>query len=535
MVQLSKSLVFVLGGIISVNGAQTRTLTANVDILSYNDVYEMLQDTVDGLKLGGPSRVVPIARAMRETNPNSLVLFAGDTVSPSLWSTQFNGQHMVKAHNAIGLDYASLGNHEFDFGLDNFMNVTLASNFPWLNANCYEIATRELLRGTVPHAIRTLTDATNGHISVGIFGIMYDMNSTNKGLYWVDPIQAAREQVALLQAQKVDIIIALTHQLMIDDNRLSKEVSGIDFIIGGHDHTLMLQTNYGTPYVKADFDFRSVWKTHIEYYAADTVKNRKKTLMTHETIPIVESMPTDSNLDAVIATYQEQMDALGKQIIGSLCENLDLRQSVVRTQNSKIGHLFADASLQYYGNDSVDVAVMNGGGIRGDKIVAAGSLSRGEVLSWSPFGNTLMTIQTNGASLKHFLNREMVGSCGDNVIQQNGFYVHPSGFNYTYACTGIGVGTVSSLIWLNHPANSGEIKDTDEFVIALSNYLYATEYAVIDGITAIVKVSEAEAERVDTALEAYVMKFHNGTVCLPTEQRSSLYLNGLKVERRQEA
>ncbi|CAI5707710.1 unnamed protein product [Peronospora effusa] len=534
MVQLSKSLVFVLGGIIvSINGAQSRTLTANLDILSYNDVYEMLQDTVDGLKLGGPSRVVPIAKAMREMNPNSLVLFAGDTVSPSLWSTEFNGQHMVKAHNAIGLDYASLGNHEFDFGLDNFMNVTLASNFSWLNANCYEIATRKLLRGTVPNAIRTPTDATNGHISVGIFGVMYDMNSTNKGLYWVDPIKAAREQVALLQAQKVDIIIALTHQLMADDNRLSKEVSGIDFIIGGHDHTSTLQTNYGTPYVKADFDFRSIWKTHIEYYAADTVNNRKA-LMTHEAIPIVESMPTDSNLDAVIATYQEEMDALGKQIIGSLCENMDLRQSTVRTQDSKIGHLFADASLQYYGSSSVDIAVMNGGGIRGDKVVAAGSLSQGEVLSWSPFGNTLMTIKTNGASLKQFLNREMVGSCGDSVIKENGFYVHPSGFNYTFACTGIDVGTVSSLTWLNHPTNSGEIKDTDEFVMALSNFLYATEYAVIDGITAIVKVSEAEAERVDTALEAYVVKFPNGAVCLPPEQRSSLYLNGLKIEPRQE-
>ncbi|CAH0481230.1 unnamed protein product [Peronospora belbahrii] len=513
--------VVLVVGMVSTTGAQARNMTANLDILSYNDVYEMLQDTVDGLKLGGPSRVVLVAKAMRERNRNSLVLFAGDTVSPSLWSTRFNGQHMVKAHNAIGLDYASLGNHEFDFGLENFMNVTLASNFPWLNANCYEIANRKLLRGTVPHAIKNLRNCTNGNISVGLFGVMYDMNDTSKGLYWEDPIQAAREQVAALQAQNVDFIIALTHQLLADDNRLSKEVSGIDFIIGGHDHTSMLQTNYGTPYIKADFDFRSIWKTHIEYYAADK-SNDRKALMTHQAISIVESMPTDSNLDAVIATYQAQMDALAKQIIGSLCEDLDLRQSVVRTQDSKIGHLFADASLQYYGNGSADIAVMNGGGIRGDKIVATGSLSLGEVLSWSPLGNTLMTVETNGASLKLYLNRQMARNCGDNIIQQNGFYVHPSGFNYTYTCTGIGIGTVSSLVWLNHPTNIGEIKDTDEFVMALSNYLYTTEFAVIDGVTATVKVSEAEAERVDLALEAYVTNANGGTVCLPNEKRSSV-------------
>lgn len=518
--QLWGSLVFALGAI-SASGAQARSLTANFDILSYNDVYEMLQDTVAGLKLGGPSRVVPIAKAMRETNPNSLVLFAGDTVSPSLWSTQFNGQHMVKAHNAIGLDFASLGNHEFDFGLENFMNVTLASNFPWLNANCYEIANRELLRGTVPHAIKNLTDATNGHISIGIFGVMYDMEDSSKGLYWEDPIKAAQEQVAALQAQNVDFIIALTHQDLADDNRLSKEVSGIDFIIGGHDHTSMLQTNFGTPYVKADFDFRSIWKSHIEYYAADD-DNDRKALMIHQAIPIVESMPTDNALDAIIATYQAQVEALEEQIIGSLCEDLDLSQSVVRAQDCKIGHLFADAGLQYYGNGSADVAVMNGGGIRGDKVVAAGNLSLGEVLSWSPFGNTLMTVQTNGASLKLFLNREMVGNCGANIVQKNGFYVHPSGFNYTYTCTGQSAGSVSSLSWLDHPTNSGEIKDTDEFVMALSNYLYTSEFAVIDGINATVKVSEAEAERVDSALEAYVTKLNNGEVCLPNELRSSV-------------
>ncbi|KAG7387809.1 hypothetical protein PHYBOEH_008123 [Phytophthora boehmeriae] len=516
--QLYGTLACVLGAIVAI-GAQARNVTANFDILSYNDVYEMLQDTVEGIKLGGPSRVVPIAKAMREANPNSLVLFAGDTVSPSLWSTQFNGQHMVKAHNAIGLDFASLGNHEFDFGLENFMNVTQASNFPWLNANCYEIANKQLLRGTVPNAVKKLSDPTNGEITIGFFGVMYDMKDSSKGLYWEDPIEAARTQVAALKAQNVDFIIALTHQDLADDNIMSKEVEGIDFIIGGHDHTSMLQTNYGTPYLKADFDFRSIWKSHIEYYAADA-SNDRKALMTHQAIPIVESMPTDKALDAVIATYQAQMDVLEEQVIGTLCEDLDLSQSVVRTEDCKIGHLFADASRQYYGNDSADIAVMNGGGIRGDKIVAAGNLSLGEVLSWSPFGNTLMTVETNGASLKQYLNKESVASCGANVIQQNGFYVHPSGFNYTYTCTGEGAGSITSLNWLDHPTKSGPIQDTDEFVMALSDYLYTSEFSVIEGVKTTVKVSAAEAERVDSALEAFVTSQADSTVCLPDELRS---------------
>ncbi|RLN97432.1 hypothetical protein BBJ28_00023864 [Nothophytophthora sp. Chile5] len=516
--QLWRSLSLALGAITAV---QARNLTASFDVLSYNDVYEMLQDTVNGLNLGGPSRVVPIAQAMRAANPNSLVLFAGDTVSPSLWSTQFNGLHMVEAHNAIGLDFASLGNHEFDFGLDNFMNVSLASNFPWLNANCYELDNGELLRGTVPHAIKTLSDSTYGQITIGFFGVMYDMQDSSKGLYWEDPIDAAKVQVAALQAQGVDFIIAMTHQDLADDNTFSQEVEGVDFIIAGHDHTSMLQTNFGTPYLKADFDFRSIWNSHIEYYAADD-DNDRTALMTHQAIPITESMPTDPALDEIIAQYQAQMEVLEQTIIGTLCEDLDLSQSVVRTKDCKIGHLFADASLQYYGNGSADIAVMNGGGIRGDKIVAAGNLSLGEVLSWSPFGNTLMTIETDGASLKLYLTKESLISCGNNVLDQNGYYVHPSGFNYTFTCTGDGAGAVSSLNWFNHPTRSGAIQDSDEFIMAISNYLYTTEFLVIDGVTSTVKISEAEAERVDSALEAYVTSLPDQYVCLEDEVRSAV-------------
>ncbi|CAI5718627.1 unnamed protein product [Hyaloperonospora brassicae] len=500
-----------------------RKLPVTLDVLSYNDVYEMGQDTVGTVHLGGPSRVVPIATAMRKANANSLVLFAGDTVSPSLWSTQFNGQHMVQAHNALGLDFAALGNHEFDFGLENFVNVTRASKFSWLNANCYERATGALLRGTVPYAIKRLAGAKNGALVVGVFGVMYDMQDTSKGLYWEDPIEAARKQVKALQALGVDVVIALTHQGFAADNRFAAEVQGVDLIVGGHDHTSMLETKFGTPYVKADFDFRSIWKTHIEYEAARAGAGRK-TVITHERIPIVESLPTDKALDQVIASYRAQMEALEKRVIGSVCEDLDLTQKVVRARDSTIGFLFADAGRQFYGNGSADVAVMNGGGIRGDKIVPAGNLSLGEVLSWSPFGNTLMTVQTNGASLKQFLTREMGTSCGaGRAIQENGFYVHPSGFQYTFTCTGEGVGTVSSLTWLNHPTKRGVIQDSDALVMAISNFLYTSEFIVLQGVQATVRISEAEAERVDSALETYVTKWSNGNVCLRlSEQRSSV-------------
>jgi 2',3'-cyclic-nucleotide 2'-phosphodiesterase (5'-nucleotidase family) len=505
------SLAFLAVAAGSANAA--RSVTAVLDVLAYNDVYEMQQDTVNGLNLGGPSRVVPLAKELRAKNPNTLVLFAGDTMSPSLWSSQFKGLQMVDAHNAIGVDFACLGNHEFDFGIDAFLNVSAATNFPWLNANCYEISTGALLRGTTPRAVKEFNHPTFGKLKIGLFGVMYDMKDTSKGLFWTDPIEAAKRQVAQLQTMGVDMIIALTHQELVDDNRLSKDVPGIHMIYAGHDHASMLQTNFGTPYVKADFDFRSVWKSHIEYFAKDG-SNAATFRMQHTALPIVEEMPTDPVLDKVIADYSKKIGVLFSRVVGTLCAPLDLTNKVVRAMDAPIGHLFTDAQLHFYGGaGDGDVVVMNGGGIRTDKIYPAGPLTLGELVAWSPFGNTIMVVKTDGASLKKFITREMVGSCGAGVVILNGLYVHTAGVKYTFQCTAPGVGKVTSLEWAGHATRFGPVADTDSFKLVLSNFLFTSEFSVIPGVSYTVIIKEAEATRVDAALEAYAKAQPNATLC----------------------
>ncbi|KAH9139119.1 hypothetical protein AeRB84_016598, partial [Aphanomyces euteiches] len=200
-----------------------RPPTAELQIISYNDVYEIKPyDAGQGILVGGPSHIVPLAKTLRKNYDNSLVIFAGDTMSPSLWSAYFKGLHMIDAHNAIGVDFACLGNHEFDFGIDAFLNVSAKSKFPWLNANAYEIATGQLLRGTKPNAVKVFKSPTMGSFKVGFFGVMYDMKDDSKGMRWTDPVEAAKEQVKYLRTvEKVDFVIALTHQGLEDDNRFS--------------------------------------------------------------------------------------------------------------------------------------------------------------------------------------------------------------------------------------------------------------------------------------------------------------------------
>lgn len=424
---------------------------------------------------------------------------------------------MVNAHNVIGVDYASLGNHEFDFSINAFLNVSKTSKFPWLNANCYEAKTGKLLRGAVPNAIKTFKSKKFGYIPIGIFGVMYDMKDPSKGLYWSDPLEAAKQQVKLLQAQKVDMVIAMTHQDLEDDNQFSKEVKGVNLIYGGHDHNSMLQTNFGTPYLKADMDFRSIWASRLEFYAASG-DLAATTVMTHRAIPIREAMPTDPTLETVIANYAKMIGVLTARVIGSLCEPLDLTKNVVRAKDASIGAIFSDACLSFYGKGSADVAVTNGGRIRTDMVYPAGPITMGQVIAWSPFGNTLIVIETDGASLKKYIQREMLASCGDKSTLSNGFYVHPAGFKYSFVCSGKVAGNVTDVEWFKHSTRSGPLLDTDEFKLALSNYLYTTEFLATPG--AVVKkviVSEAEASRIDAALEIYAKSFPNSNVCVKAD------------------
>ncbi|DBA04028.1 TPA: hypothetical protein N0F65_009375 [Lagenidium giganteum] len=517
-----KSLFAAIAAVCLAPASAGRKAQATIDVIAYNDVYELLQDDVNGLKLGGPSRVVPIVQAMRAKNPNSLVIFAGDTMSPSLWSSQFKGMQMVEAHNALGVDVASLGNHEFDFGLEAFYNVSEASNFPWLNANCYEKETDELLGGTTPRLVKEFNDPKFGKIKIGFFGVMYDMKDSSKGLYWTDPIAAAKTQVKILrEKEKVDFVIALTHQDLADDNRLSKDVKGIDIIYGGHDHSSMLQTNFGTPYLKADFDFRSVWSSHIEFFAAEN-KLPAMSRMTHNAIPIIEELPTDAALDKVIDEFDAKIKDLHKRVVGSLCEPLDLSNKVVRAMDCPVGNIFADATLEFYGPGSADIAVANGGGIRGDKIYPAGDITVGQIIAWSPFGNTIMVAETDGAAVKKFITNEMKDSCGaGSVITLNGHYVHPAGIKFEFQCTGEGKGDITSIEWFKHPTKTGSLKDDEKVLIAMSNYWYNAKFAPL-GLKNKLTKTEAEAGRIDTALEQYASKFPDNKMCVKAEGRSSV-------------
>src|SRR3990172_4629911 len=207
--------------------------SVRLTILQINDVYEITP--VERGKKGGMARVATLRDRIARETPHLVFVLPGDFLSPSTMSSMFQGGQMVAALNAIGLDLATFGNHEFDFGADVTKERIRESRFTWVSANVLDPDTGLPFGGAVPFVLREY-----GGIRVAFFGLVTpETHTLSKGagtLKFLDPIQAAKDVVARARRLKADVIVALTHQDMADDKQLAAAVPEIDLILGGHEH-----------------------------------------------------------------------------------------------------------------------------------------------------------------------------------------------------------------------------------------------------------------------------------------------------------
>ena len=355
-----------------------------VGLITFNDVYEL--QGVDGGSRGGAAAVASVIHDVKAFHPNTLVLFAGDLLSPSVMSNVFKGAQMVTALNRLGVDYATFGNHELDFGVNVLEQRIQESRFVWLSANILDSATGKPIAGSQPDALVTVDG-----VKIGIFGIAYDFSSIlsdASAVTFEDPIQTAQAEVGKLKGEGAQFIIALTHEGHAQDCELSSKVSGIDLIVGGHDHAAMLDTQCGhAPYVKATSDWRDVWDLNIDF-------SLKTPAITYQDIPVTSQTPKDPGMQALVNRYVSQLDASFAQVLGTSTVPLDAVENDVRAKETNLGDYIADAMRSA---THADVAIMNGGGIRTDRSYPAGPVTKKDVYAILPFGNKLVALRAKGS------------------------------------------------------------------------------------------------------------------------------------------
>ncbi len=373
----------------TVLAASAMAQTVNITILGVGDIYNF----ADKKGRGGVARLNAVALAERAANPNFLYVFDGDMLSPSILSGFDQGQNMIDLTNQVPFDIAVPGNHEFDFGVNNFIEKMAVSAYPWaaVNVTNADGSTVVGMTGTMMKEFEGVTvalvpvaqDTTPEVTSSGdlVFGGTVEMG--------VAAANAARDEGA-------DIVIGVVQTDMSNDRLLIRS-GAFDVIISGDDHSYATSYDGRTAYVETSIDGRFLSPIDLEVTIGE--KRGKRHISWTPNFRFIDTadVTPDPDTQAMVDAFKTQLDESLNVEIGATTGPLDSRRNSVRGQETAIGNLVADAMRAATG---ADVAMANGGGIRADREYEAGTmLTRRDILTELPFGNVTVMTEITGAQI----------------------------------------------------------------------------------------------------------------------------------------
>jgi len=405
-------------------GAQNKSeCPVRVTLLQVNDVYQFVP--VDLGKSGGLARVLTLRKKIMGESRNTLFLFSGDTISPSIESNtvqngkMLQGRQMIEAWNLIGLDYAAFGNHEFDFGPDVLRERVRESKFKWLGANVFDKKTGKLFADTEEFVVRDFEG-----VKIGIFGLLLPetlkTSQTGPDVEIGEPCAAATRVVPKIRAAGAQVIVALTHLSMSEDKQLAR-CSGVDVIIGGHEHTLLESMAGHAPIFKMTSDARELGQIDLNISRS----TGKLESIDWKIWPVNAGVEKDADFDPLIAKYGDLLKSLD-EVVGQTSLKLDMRSENVRTRETNMADFIADV---YRRSTDADVALINGGSIRADTEIEPGKITRRDVLSALPYNNRIVKIEISGATLRAALEHGLAGVAPG---EEPGRFPQVSGVRYAY-------------------------------------------------------------------------------------------------------
>jgi 5'-nucleotidase len=241
---------------------------------------------------------------------------------------------------------------------------------------------------------------------------------------------------------------------MSDDKQLAR-CSGVDLIIGGHEHTLLESMSGHAPIFKMTSDARELGRIDLNI----TKSTGKLESIDWQIIPVTDKVKEDPAFAALNQRYGPLLKPL-EQIVGRTAVELDLKSADVRTRETNMGDFIADAYRQATGSD---VALVNGGAIRADTIIEPGVLTKRDVLSTLPYNNRVVKIQLTGAILREALEHG-VASLG--VEAQPGRFPQVSGIRYAFDTSRPPGKRITSIT-----INGKPLDDSKTYTLATTSYV----------------------------------------------------------------
>ena len=480
---LTFGIVFGLFGAMPVqaqDGNASGSTIFDVKIVHTNDIHARVEED-DYNQVIGMDRLSGIAQTFTEGADGSLMLDSGDTFHGQPIATIVKGESVAKLMKACGYDAMTTGNHDWSYGKERLKELGGIANVKILSGNIKNADGTSFF--DTDELVKEITK--NGKtLKIGVFGVS-DPEMKNKttpsnveGLDFQDAVDYAKREAATLKAEGCDVVIALSHTL--DPKNVAAQVDDVDLWLCGHEH-IELSESVTTPdgsktYVSESGHYlNSVGlinlnctmdedgSVHVDY---------EKTSVDYEA---AQNYPKDASVTAVLDTIKAENETALNRVIGTSPVELDGVWEHIRIGQTNLGNVITDAYLLATG---ADIAFENAGGIRAS--IAAGTVTYGDVINVSPYGNYVVTKKLTGAQIKEMLESSL-------TIQKNCIVANDSGEWDAWPNDSGSYLQVGGIIVRFDPAQPAgarvlsvqkdgqELDDTKEYTVAVNNYLAGSD------------------------------------------------------------
>ncbi|KAL5351400.1 hypothetical protein ACLOAV_003259 [Pseudogymnoascus australis] len=353
----------------------------DITILHFNDVYH-ISDAAHVARFASVFADPRHVTGETSVPEHQLRIFSGDAFSPSLEASVLRGEHMPALLNALNIDVACYGNHDFDFGEARLSDLSDRTTFPWTLANAVRKQPigqhdSKLLARAHEHVIRDIAG-----YKIGFLGLAGTCDI-------LDPADIAQGTARRLRQQEnCDLVIALTHMRLAEDIAVAHATrSGegwINLLLGGHDHNVVQRASTDDE-INPDVAQQGVPPTDAAArdYQGD--------------VRIIKSGTDWRGL--IISDVHAKIEKLVEAPLLMTDIALEGRSQIVRSQEANLGNMLADAVRAYY---NTDIAFVNSGAIRCDRIIHAQPnqpLRIRDVIDISPFDNAFVVKRVSGRVL----------------------------------------------------------------------------------------------------------------------------------------
>jgi len=402
-----------------------------IDFVQVNDVYEIAP--VNNGKLGGLARVAGLKKEIEKNNPNTLLIMAGDFVSPSVYNgLQYQGKfirgrQMIEAMNAAAFDIVGFGNHEFDIPEKDLQSRLDESGFQWVSSNSFHEVNNQLIpfeknQQPLPaYIFKTFQDKDGTTAKLGFIGINIPFNKASYVNY-KDPFAAASVIYNQIK-DSCDAVVAITHQLVADDIKLAKQLPGLAVILGGHEHDMRFE-KVGNIYItKAHSNAKSAYVVKL-----GIDKKTKALSVIPQLRNLNDSIQYDSATAQVVRHWTNIADSSfrsagfdAKKILLQDGEPLDARDEKIRQGSSNLTKLITTAMESAC--PDAQLAIFNSGSLRADDILYP-PVSEYDILRALPFGGAIREADITGRLISKVLDAGMLNKGNGGFLQYSSFVTY---------------------------------------------------------------------------------------------------------------